>query len=543
MYEVLLVDDEALVRDAISTNMKWGELGYHLAGTCKNGKEAMEFLDGSPVDLVITDICMPFVDGLSLSRHIYENHAETKVILLSGYNEFEYAKTAVKYQVMEYVLKPVTVAELNEILLRVKETLCEERRKKDSLKKLVLAYQKNLPILRTRYLNQLVQGIHKGQSEIMIHNKLKELNIDVTGQVFIIAILVVENTEEFLKLTPEATKELPAFIIFNILEEIACQDADTLVFQDINNATAILLCGLSEAELLSKVNTMYESCRHIVLENFKLGVTLGIGNVVNRLTKVHKSYETALAALEYRFLYGSGRALYIKDFEEMDLVKNMDIGDLVKKLTLAVKLDSEEEITKALTDIAARLRRLVLSPGRIYICVQNIIVALHNLLDNLNLAEDGFPEKQNELLKVLYQKKTLEEVEELLREYCLHIGKILSEHRDSFCKKQAIIAKDYIEEHYGNTELTLQTMCSDLAISMSYFSTIFKRYTGETFIEALTKKRMQISMELLANTTFKVYEIAEKVGFADPHYFAITFKKFTGMTPKEYAKKKGPAHA
>ena len=98
------------------------------------------------------------------------------------------------------------------------------------------------------------------------------------------------------------------------------------------------------------------------------------------------------------------------------------------------------------------------------------------------------------------------------------------------------IAREYIEENYRNPDLTLQSICNDLAISMSYFSIIFKRYTGETFIEALTKKRMQQSMELLKNTSMKIYEIAEKVGFGDPHYFAVTFKKYTGMTPKEYAK-------
>jgi two-component system response regulator YesN len=157
-------------------------------------------------------------------------------------------------------------------------------------------------------------------------------------------------------------------------------------------------------------------------------------------------------------------------------------------------------------------------------------------MESADLIDDAFSRKQNDMFQSLFQKKTLEEVEESLGQYCLNIGDSLSEQRDSFSKKQAIIAKEYIDKNYGNQELTLQTLCYDLAISMSYFSTIYKKYTGETFVESLTKKRMQKSMELLKNTSMKVYEIAEKVGFSDPHYFAITFKKFTGMTPKEYAK-------
>lgn len=542
MFEVLLVDDEALVRDAISTNMKWEELGYHLSGACKNGKEAMEFLALNTVELVITDICMPFVDGLELAQYIYEKHTDTKTIILSGYNEFEYAKTAVKYQVVEYVLKPVTVAELSEILLRVKETISEERTKKESLHKLTASYQKNLPILRSRYLNQLVKGMHKQQTEDKLHEKLKELHRDIKGDCYITTLMTVENTEEFIKATPEAANDLPEFILFNILEEMTAGDDKLLVFQDLNNNTAILMSGSFEGILLEKLLKVYESSKAMMKQYFGLGVTLGIGCSVNLLNKVHKSYEGAVNALEYRFLYGQDRVLFIRDFVEMDQVKNIDLSDDIRKLALAVKINSQEEMAESLKGIITRLRNMVLSSARIYICVQNIMVALNNLVDSLNLTDEEITEKQNNLLKLLYSMKTLEEVEKVLCDYCYYIGGVLAEQRDSFCKKQAIIAAEYIEEHYMDENLTLQTMCSDLAISMSYFSTIFKRYTGETFIEALTKKRMKIAMEFLANTSLRVYEIAEKVGFYDPHYFAITFKKFTGMTPKEYAKKEGRVH-
>jgi len=536
MYTVLLVDDEALVREAISANMKWNELGYNLLGTCKNGKEAIEFLENNNTDLVITDICMPFVDGLELSKHIFDYYPDTRVIILSGYNEFEYAKMAVKYQVAEYVLKPVTVAELKDILMNIKDTLYEQKLKKDSLKKLTGAYNKNIPILRTRYLNQMVKGINKESLEDGIQDKLRELNISIHGNYYKIAIVVVEKSEEFLKLTPEAKNDLPAFIIYNILEEMVETDENTIVFQDINNNTVILLGDGTDAGQIQRLSDIYESCKTMVERFFGLGITFGIGNKVSALSKIYKSYESAISALEYRFLYGGNKILDIRDFGGMDLVKNIDISDDIKKLALTVKINSEHDISKILSDIMKSIRKFNMSPSRIYINMQNIIVAVSNLLESANLTEESFAEKQEELLQLLYSKKTLDEVEKNVLNYCLYIGRVLSEQRDSFGKKQAIVAKEYIEENYSNTELTLQTICYDLSISMSYFSAIFKSYTGETFIEALTKKRMKKSMELLKNTSMKVYEIAEKVGFSDPHYFAITFKKYTGMTPKEYAK-------
>ncbi len=247
---------------------------------------AIEFLKENPIDLLITDICMPFADGLELSKYIYENRPDTRVIILSGYNEFEYAKMAVKYQVMEYVLKPVTVAELSEILLRVKETLSREKNKKESLKKLAGAYHKNLPIIRTRYLNQIIEGINKEQSESEIRGKLRELDVNIQGSYFKTAIVIVENAEEFLKLTPEAKKDLPPFILFNILEEMAEKEENLIVFQDINNNTVILSGDNTEEGQIKRLTHIYEKCRTMVENFFGLGITFGIGNKVTSLSKL-----------------------------------------------------------------------------------------------------------------------------------------------------------------------------------------------------------------------------------------------------------------
>ena len=136
MYKVLLVDDEALIREAIGENIPWGELGFELVASCENGREAMEAIRAKKPDLVLTDICMPYVDGIELAKYIYENCPDTRTIIISGYDEFEYAKQAVRYQVMEYILKPITPSELTEVLLKAKGQLEEARSKRKTLKKL-----------------------------------------------------------------------------------------------------------------------------------------------------------------------------------------------------------------------------------------------------------------------------------------------------------------------------------------------------------------------------------------------------------------------
>ena len=174
MYKALLVDDEALTREAISENIPWEKLGFELIASCENGRDAMERMKQAPPDLLLTDICMPYVDGIELARYVHENHPDTKTVIISGYDEFEYAKQAVRYQVMEYILKPITPTELTEVLFRVKESLDEKCEKNRTLKKLQGAYISNRPFLRGRFLNSLLRGNERPDG---LEEKMTELGI------------------------------------------------------------------------------------------------------------------------------------------------------------------------------------------------------------------------------------------------------------------------------------------------------------------------------------------------------------------------------
>lgn len=141
MYKVLLVDDEILVRKAIGKKLEWNQLGFELVGDCENGKDAIEFVKEHPVDVVLTDICMPHIDGMGLSKWLYENCPQTTIIIFSGYSDFEYAKQALQYKVAEYILKPVTAKELSEVLTRIRKKLDGERKQEQRLDTLSRAYR------------------------------------------------------------------------------------------------------------------------------------------------------------------------------------------------------------------------------------------------------------------------------------------------------------------------------------------------------------------------------------------------------------------
>ena len=160
MYKVLLVDDEILVRDAIRKKIEWNKIGFELVGDCENGRDAIEFVQNNPVDLVLTDICMPHVDGMELSRYLYENYPQISIIIFSGYSDFEYAKQAIQYKVSEYILKPVTAKELTEVLERLKkklDSIRKEEQKIDKLQKVYHNYTKNEALIIAKALSRLVK--------------------------------------------------------------------------------------------------------------------------------------------------------------------------------------------------------------------------------------------------------------------------------------------------------------------------------------------------------------------------------------------------
>lgn len=301
MYKVLLVDDEALTREAIGENIPWGELGFELVESCENGRDAMEAIRQRKPDLVLTDICMPYVDGIELARYIFENCPDTRTIIISGYDEFEYAKQAVRYQVMEYILKPITPSELTGVLLKAKERLEEERTKRTTLKKLKGAYQSNRPLLRGRFLNSLLRG-DEGTEDL--EEKMKDLDISLPGSFYNTAIVEGDDLSPFLNQYPGVREELALFSIYNITQELVEQKGLGVVFQNMDARTVIIFCGDTKKELDEKMEETLTEIRKTVKELLLIDTTIGVGEDVTDLMKLYQSFEKARAALELKWLLG-----------------------------------------------------------------------------------------------------------------------------------------------------------------------------------------------------------------------------------------------
>lgn len=534
MYKVLLVDDEALIREAISENISWEEMGFSFMGACENGKQAMEVIEKEQPDLLLTDINMPFVDGIELTKFVYENYPDTKVIIISGFDEFEYAKCAVKYQVLEYILKPITPMEFLETLQRVKQMFDEKRQSQRDMKKIRSAYVSNLPALQGRYLYHLLNGTADYSK---MKEKQEELKLNLNAACYNTALLEGDSLEPFISQYANVKDELAWFAIYNIAAEIVAMEACGIAFQSMDEKTVIIFMDTEKESLKEKIRTVLPKIQSAVEEFLNIQTTIAVGKTVYSVEELADSFAKTKSAMEYKFMLGGNQIIEAEEYEEIrNSAKYIDVFDWASRISASVRTNRLEEIEEKTDAFIGQLKQGFVNKRRSFVYVQNLVLSVINLLELPEMLEEDIYSQERELNNQMERCENLDEMAVILVEIFSFICNLLSNQRDSYGRRQAMLALDYIEKNYQDSSVTLNSVCSALAMSTSYFSSIFKNYTGETFIESLTKKRMEKAKVLLEQGNLKTYEIAEAVGYSDAHYFSVAFKKAVGKTPTEYAK-------
>ena len=536
MYRILLVDDEILVRDAIRENIDWKAMDCELVGDCDNGKAAAEFVQTHPVDIVLTDILMPYMDGMELSRFLHDNYPDIVIVIFSGFGEFEYAKKAIQYDVSEYMLKPVTAMELRAVIEKMKKKVDQRREEKQKLERLTQTsenYQKNAIVIRSKALQAFVDNTKTREESL---EELSGLRISLEAACYRVAVFDLDLYSDSMQLTSEKRQEsaLMSFVLFNVSDEIVSSENAGVAYQEGNNKVCVLFMGNRTREFGEKIMKICEMIQTKLRELMALEVSIGVGSWARTQQELLVSHELADKAIGYRYLLGGSLLI---DMEEHPVENIRYSDDLMEKLSTALKAGKKENADSVLDRIAAEIKAARVDKSRACVYLQQIIRAADDTCEDM-VPDSTLLSERETLLRRVTEQKSFDRAFALVKEHVGKIFQVLSDANSSSGQRQARLALDYIQKNYMDPDLSLNSICSYLNISTSYFSTIFKDLTGETFTEVLIRTRMEKAKELLENTTMKNYEIAEKVGFADPHYFGISFKKMTGCTPTEYAREK-----
>ncbi|MFK0522745.1 response regulator [Paenibacillus illinoisensis] len=562
MYRVLLVDDEEDVREGLVIEVDWEALDLRIVGLAENGREALEMAERVEPDIVVTDISMPFMDGLELARRLRERNPLVKVVILTGYDEFDYARQAVSLSVDEYLLKPFSAGHLTELLTRLRAQMASEVAEREDVQQLRDHYYTSLPLVQADLMATL---LHRQKSPAYIHDKAKQCGLNLNGERYGVSVLTLHMEGEGKKnghqvgaipqesiradnvpenkgnhgsggsLRHSEDPELKQFAALNIAEEVWKEQGAGHAFMHQEAIVLLFIDRWGQGEGEKRQQHALENVIRSINHYLRIPATVGSGSMVDSLSDVKHAYEDALLALDYRLVPGTDSLIYIADVERQTAGK-LRFDELKQQaLTRTLKAGTRTELEDALEII---FREITVEHGRgdIQLYLIEVLTTVWKAAqasgeDMEDIFGSGF-----QLYADMFRLPGLSQAQDKVREVCVLVQHRIASGRQHVYKDIVEQALRFTKEHYADPDLSIQKVCGYLHISSGYFCGIFKKEVQLTFLQYLMQIRMEAAKELLRSTELKSFEIAERVGFAEPNYFSFCFKKHIGVSPKEYRK-------
>ena len=518
-YKVFFVEDEIITREGIRDNVDWQASGFEFCGEATDGEMALPLLRTAQPDVLITDIKMPFMDGLQLSKIVRERMPWMKIIILSGHDEFEYAQKAISLGVADYLLKPVTVQKLQNILQKLTVQLDQERKEQDNLKKLQAQVEENQATLRERLLFKLVVGAISPTDAI---ENGQIFGLDLAARYYLVMIVKIELGDRTEQYDHDEYQQIQ-----HVLTTLAEKNPDIFVLKRDWGDLILIMKGSTPEYLEEERDLLLAEIQQIVAKT-RYQLTLGVGASKNRIADISQSFVEALMNLQNPS-YGN-EAGWNQAVERVELLK-MDKSAVEDYLRCGAKDQFDEFFNTYIGTLGETALKSVVIKNYIFV---DVILATAKLINELGGEIDKVIPELNFIETILSNVKSVEQ----LREQAYKIISSGLDYRDSRPNGQHLNlirqAKAYIEHHYADPELSLNHVAAQANLSPSHFSVVFSQETCQTFKEYLTEIRINKAKELLRMTRLRSADIAYQVGYNDPHYFSSVFKKNTGLSPIEF---------
>lgn len=533
--KVFLVEDEMVIRRGIKNSIDWEKEGYIFCGEASDGELAYPMIIKEKPDILITDIRMPFMDGLELCKLVKKELPNIKILILSGYDEFDYAKEAIRLGVTEYLLKPISSGKLLEALNGVSESIRREKEDKDLVRKYMEEMRENTEHEKQKFFEQMIAG-NLSMADALETGKKYEMNLSAgMYNLLLFRFTLGEENRKSGELLGEAE-----YAIEKLTERLEY----VFEFQRGVEGWAFLLMADNEEQMSERVKELSKDLEEIMKNYSTIAYFGGIGQPVARLRELEESFREAERALAARFTMELNRIISVEDIrmaQNVDTLDDIEItsfGEIEKTRTMLEKFlnnGAEDEIDEFvdvyINELPEENLKSVLM--RQYIIMDAYIVMM-SFCEKIEGIEGEMQAQSEELKNSMKTSQTLEEIKNYIR---MLLKKIIGV-RDTISGRRYSdiieIAKDQIRKTYMSDEISLNTIAAEVGMSPSYFSSIFSKEMGKTFVEYLTEIRMDRAKELLMCLSMKTSEIGYEVGYKDPHYFSYIFKKTQNCTPKEF---------
>ncbi len=510
MHKAVLVDDEYFDLEGLKQLIPWQEMSIEVVCTARSSFAALDFIENHPIDLLITDIKMPIMSGLELAQKVLEKKPRIKVVFISGYEDFQYARQAIALNASGYVLKPVDDAELIELLKTVVLQMDLGSKRQTS--------QANLAIL------QMLEGTH---DQDKIADLPEEFGFDFSSGAYAAAMIEVDD----------AAGKLPA--MGREQRGIELQQVVLAVTEWIRDRGIGYSCKLSDNQIGSIVMLPYEEAEarleelvRFVEEHTDRTITAGLGGAVAAPEQVWKSFQQAKELLGYKMFIGKNKCItskmsrvqYAKDAKDL----NQILGSMFKAMV-------NYELVR-IDDCVEDLFVLIKCLGHkitVYNFSVHVISMLDAQLNTMNESLQSILGWEFEALDVVHQFETIDDLQSWLRRCLFEISETLYMKRQNKNGKLIQDIERYVDLHLSDT-LTLREVANYFSYSPNHLGYLFKEQAGEHFSDFVIRKRLEKARELLQQPALKIYQVADQVGYKNLTYFSRQFKEYYGTPPGNY---------
>lgn len=531
MLKVFLVEDESVIRDGLRDNIPWQQYGFQFVGEAADGEMALPLIRKTRPDVLITDIKMPFMDGLSLSRIVSKEFPKTKIVIISGYDDFEYARQAIEVGVDQFLLKPITRLMLKKTLLEMKEKIEQEEDKNDYQ----IQYQAEMHVYEQFSRRRFMEKVLTGELTVKeIYEEASKLSLEITAPCYNLLLFYLqeknpdlsgEGMDDFMRKQDEVLHYFlrhPEYLLFRW------------------NASSYGVLIRSETSQIGELTEKgLGHIRDFCMGQEHLEWYVAVGNPVERLSLLPECYRQVNHYFAYRFMMPDLHVLSEITLEDYVNSQDEQNIDSVDPSTMAQEVirdflehGNESEIHDFVESYLQSISRALKSRMfRAYV-VLNIRFTMIAYVESLGASKEEYMKKIGDYA----QEMNIEPDE--VPAYFVNMLQAAFEIREqaSSSQNRKLISRAiaYIDENYMHDSLSLNTVAAEAEVSANYLSAVFSQSMKKTFVEYVTEKRMEKAKKLLKSTSLSSGEIAARTGYKDSHYFSFVFKKTQGMSPREY---------
>ncbi len=533
MYKLFIVDDESSVRSGLRECVDWSAFGIEVAGEAEDGEVALQAIRAAKdVRIVLTDVRMPHMDGIALAQRLAEEGHPAKIVFVSGYGDLDYLKMAIKLEAVDYLLKPIRLHELNEIVSRVVRKLDEEEADRDRLNGLRIKLNQSIPLLRERHLAALVlDGVSDKEA---LRDRFAFLGIRLpVDEIRLGAFAIrIDDYAQVFGAVPEKERQLRSFAVLNICEDIMNAGCEGHAFEVRPGEYAGILQLESDSDedgLFAIIDRIKEQINRLL----RLEVTIGVGPTACSWESLPEAYRLASQAAEHKWYMGKNKVITMDVLAESLAASHpRRAGGDAREIAALLRSPDWDAVRVAAEELLSGEERAA-GIVRTRIACARLLAACSELRLELNLPGGLLEDSELRLWTAISASETISELREAVLSHLRLAFEEFSAKREKKTHNVVAQIRRFIEEHYAE-ELTNARIASSVYLTTTYVCLLFKQETGMTLNECVIETRIEQAKRLLADPANKLYDVCYAVGYKDPGYFGKLFKKMTGYTPGEF---------